>query len=267
MKTLVSNITKYIDYITEKEKLFVSVHFLPESYRLLDEESLVSLMPYIAHNNPYCKFVRGVPERHGLCVKNQRKIVELLADADSIENTCYAAAKERAYAVRLGGAAIGFVTVSGYKGERGAKLSEPLWQTALYSEEIPRKLADTVIPPLVIMVEALVREEKSEANSELKEMLAYISENRLSLSLEKLAKHFGRSESYVSHIFKAKTGKSIRAYSNDLKLIEAHRLLKNGNLSVTEAGYEAGFSDTSYFIRLYKTKYGKTPHKYKKSLK
>ncbi|OLY93442.1 AraC-type DNA-binding protein [Cnuella takakiae] len=46
---------------------------------------------------------------------------------------------------------------------------------------------------------------------------------------------------------------------SDAKLEQAHRLLQTEQLSVKDAAFETGFVSTSYFIKAYKKKYGKTP--------
>jgi AraC-like DNA-binding protein len=55
---------------------------------------------------------------------------------------------------------------------------------------------------------------------------------------------------------------SPREYLESKKLAHASKLLAQG-VSVTDACYQAGFSDCSHFIILFKKKFGKTPFRYK----
>ena len=48
-------------------------------------------------------------------------------------------------------------------------------------------------------------------------------------------------------------------YRNDLRLTEAQKKLTSGEYNVTEAANSVGFSNLSFFIRLYKKKFGHTP--------
>lgn len=50
-------------------------------------------------------------------------------------------------------------------------------------------------------------------------------------------------------------------YRNDLRLQKAKDLLLSGEYNVTEAAEGSGFSNLSFFIKLYKKKYGHTPKK------
>ena len=65
---------------------------------------------------------------------------------------------------------------------------------------------------------------------------------------------------YLSKKFKAQMGVSLKNYLLDKKLQYSRHLLKLG-YNVTEAANAAGFSGSSYFIQLYKKKYGVTPGK------
>ena len=84
-------------------------------------------------------------------------------------------------------------------------------------------------------------------------------------NVETLAKRLHISNSYLARIFKRQVGTSVYEYIQNRKLAYAIQLLVKGK-SVTEVCFDAGFNNYSYFIQLFKRKYGVTPHKYKKSL-
>lgn len=69
------------------------------------------------------------------------------------------------------------------------------------------------------------------------------------------------SEAYFRRLFREYTGMTPIEYRNDIRLSDARQKLKSGEYNVTEAAYECGFSNLSFFIRLYKEKYGYTPKK------
>ncbi len=265
MEKLIKSITNYIDYITENNRLYLSVHFAPSAFDVLDGRVIDALSPYIAHNNLYCRFVRSDPERHKCCMLNQKLIIGKLEGKDHLIHSCYASAKEIAYPIKNDGCVVGFATVSGYKGEGDYFVDEVLWRGALSDDDIPLGITEALLPPLCIMIESLLAVAGKSGQTEHNRILAYVSENHAAVTLEELAVHFGRSRSYISHLFKKLTGRSIRAYCNELKLFSAEKLLRTTEMSVTEIAFESGFEDTSYFVRLFKEKYGYTPYKYKKS--
>ena len=67
------------------------------------------------------------------------------------------------------------------------------------------------------------------------------------------------SEAGFRRLFRELVGESPVDYRNALRLERARLLLENGDYNVSEAAEATGFSNLSFFIRLYKRKYGHTP--------
>lgn len=96
--------------------------------------------------------------------------------------------------------------------------------------------------------------------------------NRLQPALSEMAERFDlnrtvddyaalcdMSEVNFRRLFREYTGKSPIDYRNDIRLRHAQSLLRSGEYNVSEAAESAGFSNLSFFIRLYKKKFGHTP--------
>jgi len=69
------------------------------------------------------------------------------------------------------------------------------------------------------------------------------------------------SEAGFRRLFKEYMGVSPVEYRNALRLQEAKACLQSGEYNVSEAAEAVGFTNLSFFIRLYKKKYGHTPKK------
>lgn len=69
------------------------------------------------------------------------------------------------------------------------------------------------------------------------------------------------SEVNFRRLFKEYTGSAPIEYRNDLRLNSARAKLQSGEYNVSEAAESCGFTNLSFFIRLYKKKYGYTPKK------
>lgn len=80
--------------------------------------------------------------------------------------------------------------------------------------------------------------------------------------LNELAQRAGMSETKLKQLFKQTFGDTIYNYFQKTRMAEAAFLLKQAKLSVSEAGYELGFSNLSHFSRLFQRHYGITPKKY-----
>lgn len=100
-----------------------------------------------------------------------------------------------------------------------------------------------------------------------RELLAYIQEHFTEkLSLEDLANQFHLSEKYISRYFKEHFQLTFVNYTNYLRLTYAKSLLETTELPVTEVALQSGFPNVSYFIRIFKEKYGSSPQKYRKTV-
>ncbi|MBO7403394.1 MAG: helix-turn-helix transcriptional regulator [Clostridia bacterium] len=82
-----------------------------------------------------------------------------------------------------------------------------------------------------------------------------------SLSVEKLAEEAGISPAYLHRLFRSRTGITPAVYIKTVRLRASCRLLEEG-LSVSEVAENVGIPDTSYFIKLFRDAFGKTPHKW-----
>lgn len=71
----------------------------------------------------------------------------------------------------------------------------------------------------------------------------------------------GMSEVNFRRLFGEYMGKSPIEYRNDVRLKNARSMLQSGEYNVTETAELSGFTNISFFIRLYKKKFGHTPKK------
>lgn len=92
----------------------------------------------------------------------------------------------------------------------------------------------------------------------LYEMSERYFENR---SVAYYAKLCNMSEVNFRRLFKEYTGSAPIEYRNDLRLSSAKAKLQSGEYNVSEAAESCGFPNLSFFIRLYKKKFGYTPKK------
>lgn len=83
--------------------------------------------------------------------------------------------------------------------------------------------------------------------------------------VEDLAVELGMSRTVFFKKMKGLTGLSPIEYIRDRTLQHAAKLLQTGTYNVKEVSYMVGFSDTKYFTRCFKGKYGITPGEYKKA--
>lgn len=70
------------------------------------------------------------------------------------------------------------------------------------------------------------------------------------------------STSKLKILFKQIFGKSIYSYYQQFRMHEAARMLQKGKLTVSEVGYQLGFSNLSHFSRVFEQHIGQKPKKF-----
>jgi len=77
-----------------------------------------------------------------------------------------------------------------------------------------------------------------------------------------LAREAGMSEPKLRKLFRQTFGKGVFEYYQSARMVEAARLLKEKRLSVSEVGYQLGFTNLSHFSRVFEQHMGIKPKKY-----
>lgn len=86
-------------------------------------------------------------------------------------------------------------------------------------------------------------------------------------TLERLAEISHGSPFHLQRLFKRHKQMSPSEYVQKRRLEKAEELLKTGGLSIEEIGCKAGFSNTAYFITLFKKTNGVTPGQFRRAQK
>lgn len=98
---------------------------------------------------------------------------------------------------------------------------------------------------------------------QLRSVLRYIEANYAdAITLSQLSAQAGMTPKYFCRFFESIVHKTPMEYLNYYRIERACCLLADTDASVTEVGYDCGFHDTSYFIRVFKREKGITPRKY-----
>jgi AraC-like DNA-binding protein len=80
-----------------------------------------------------------------------------------------------------------------------------------------------------------------------------------------LAVRAGMSPTKLKRLFKQIFGNSIFNYYQEFRMKEAARLLKEEKLSVSDVGYQLGFTNLSHFSKVFAVHIGMKPKQYSKS--
>ena len=84
------------------------------------------------------------------------------------------------------------------------------------------------------------------------------------ISIEEVVSHVGMNKSSFCTFIKKETGQTFTNYVNDIRLNIAAASLKESDQSISEIGASVGLTDTPYFCRIFKKKFGMTPTEYRR---
>ena len=271
-------IQDYILYLIKECGLSVSLHPISDE-TLITHSTLIN---FNIHDNPYCSYIKSLPNGHDHCLSQQKKVFEnCCKKGESFCGVCYAGVKEYVYPLYNGINILGFISVSGYACEQShqyasfvskvfdTKLDLVLKEYNKLKTELPdKKRIDVLLLPLCKMLEfAYIKVIKEHRPDSLVDAICrYIQRNySLDLTTDLICKHFSCSKSYFSHNFKSYTGKSFREYLTDIRLNYAKQLLEHSALNVTQISFSVGFNDSNHFSNIFKQRIGISPLAYRKS--
>lgn len=105
---------------------------------------------------------------------------------------------------------------------------------------------------------------KSEQTDRIRSMLSFIHNHyRERITIERIADAAGVSEREAARCFRKNLNQSPIEYLLSYRLNEAKKLLLSSDLPITEICYQCGFSESSYFGKIFRRTYGVTPREYR----
>ncbi len=241
-------------------------------------------LKYNYHQNPYCHYVKTVYGKWEECICRQSKVYAHCKNG-SFFGCCYAGVGEFVYPVKNNGEIACFISVSGFFTDVTMEKAEHFARKSLIdfgglavlakkhlTPDVPQKSSvDAVIEPLVFMLEAYFEQTKEPDMADVRlynKVLRYVTENCHSrLTMKKLSEKFNYSVSTLSHLFLKNSGKSLPAYIDELRLMEAEWYLANSQTSITEIALFLGYSSSNYFSSVFRKKHGMTPREYRNRFK
>lgn len=123
----------------------------------------------------------------------------------------------------------------------------------LFLEIVP-KLKDKEIHPLRITLP-------------VEEVLQWIDLHfRERVTMERIAEELHQSVHHMLKQFRRQVGKTIHTVIMEKRLEYARIILHSDQQSIETISHHSGFNSPSYFIRVFKKKYGVTPHQYRLNL-
>ncbi|MBS4208412.1 response regulator transcription factor [Bacillus sp. FJAT-50079] len=114
--------------------------------------------------------------------------------------------------------------------------------------------------------EVIEKKENDPLQSNIQKLLNYIDTHYAEpLTLTDLANHFHFNPTYLSTYFSANYRIGLNEYINEIRITKAKELLEKQNISISKISGMVGYSDHSYFCKVFKKRAGMSPSNYRKS--
>lgn len=114
----------------------------------------------------------------------------------------------------------------------------------------------------------ILSERQGAEDHRIREIKDYIDEHyQETLELQDIAERFGLSYSYLSTYFTQTAREGFTEYVNKIRICHAKELLEQKGLAISRIGSMVGYTEHSYFCRVFKKLTLETPSEYRRRMK
>ena len=289
-------IQMYLSFLQDKHNVQICIKdfcgFIPIN-KELDE----TLQPFLAHTNPFCMYMKSTQEHYRICLSMIRRMFN---KCEKIQTTyfgiCHAGLGEYVIPIYSGDILIGSINAGFFPvDERRAehRIVRTCQRTPALDSEKAFSLyhsciryADIDVDVMLVGLELLAeylgqiyfilqsthsvpalsrRYMWSSEDTILTHAIEYIRHNAGNhISVATLADFCHCSESYISRIFKRRTGVNINVYINKVRMELAKNHLLLSNERISEIALRVGFNDSNYFSRVFTQLIGVSPTEFRR---
>ena len=133
------------------------------------------------------------------------------------------------------------------------------------AEDFPKERCPALAETIESYIRMLLILEPPRRDPLVENLKSYLDGNlTYGAELSHMARLFHYNEKYLGRLFKQKTGETVGEYVNRRRLEVAKKLLRSSDAPVIEVAAQVGFNNVTYFNRLFKRQYGRTPTAYRK---
>jgi len=234
----------------------VSIDFLDENYNIITEGIT---------RNPFCLYVQHNKGNKNECKKSDKLILEKCKISGKLEShICHAGLYDFAMPLKKRGITVGYFILGQIKSTLSpenygkGRVEEYYKKTPFYTDEKIESLKDLL--PQILFENAIT----FEFDSFMNEITEYIENNmQKDLSIDVLCKKFNVSKNYLYKTFHSFYGCTVNEYITSVRMKKAQSLLKETKEPVYRIAEVVGISNYTYFCKLFKSKNGMSPSKYR----
>jgi AraC-like DNA-binding protein len=234
-------------------------------------------------HKPVCSYCALIQNKFGmkdLCIESDKaRCKEAAEKKELVSYTCHAGLQEAIHPVFFEDDLLGFIVIGQFRSaeqvephiieacsENGVdihKLEKAFSKVPQYTDKQTRNILNL----FKILVKYIVSQQmvSRKGNMVLNTIIHHIEENiDKQITLTDVARLVGKSNSYISHLFKKNFDKSFSRIFIEMKLNKADDFFRiMPDLSISEVAYKLGYNNPLYFSRIYKKYRGISPKEFK----
>ena len=246
---------------------------------LLTDTQLNSVAGSTGVANRFCELIHEVYNGEQRCSNSDLCLVKKCAKSNSFEtHVCHAGLVDAAVPINFNDDVVGYIILGQLRStakfddiyNKIADLQVDYETAKAAYESLPissKERTESVVNiakmlTQYILFKNLITEHK---NATITQAVAYISLNLdKDLSVESICESLNVSKSVLYRSFHKYMNCTVGEYINDKRIEYAKSMIVNTNKSLQEISDSVGFSNHTYFFKIFKRKEGITPFKYKK---
>lgn len=221
-------------------------------------------------DSDYCKLIQTCVYSKKTCLDmDEEKRQEALSKGKMICFRCHAGLRESIKPIFYEDSLLGYIAIGQFRSDdtipdhveafiKNNRARDDVHAAYNRLPYVAQEKMDDILGLFSILVDYIVSQRMVvlKGISVFEEVNAFITSNlHKNISITDAANHVNKSTSTVSHLFKAKTGKSFKRYLIEAKLARAEEYMAaNPEATIAEASASIGYFDPLYFSRIY-TKY------------
>jgi YesN/AraC family two-component response regulator len=125
-------------------------------------------------------------------------------------------------------------------------------------------LTEALLHSCLRLIKAVPAHHSRKAARTYESICLYVQENfQSSLTRESVAKHFGLAPNHVSRLFRKEGAVRFNDYLNMVRMNRAKFMLRNYGMTLKQVAANCGYSDVTYFCRIFKKMNKETPTEYR----
>lgn len=235
---------------------------------------------YPAEKRSFCRMVHAIPAEYEKCVACDKAACKrALNDKDTHIYTCRYGFTEAVSPLYNFGTLTGFLMmgqvfecdkdmrpVNDARGNIN-KLDERMREAAKEIPLVDKDMVRSYVKIMTICAQYLTLSNAIPSNKQTVAEMAkkFIFDNyKNKLTISDICSEIGCSKSTLITSFKKEFGTTVNSYITEVRLKEAASMLSIGDKHIGEIAIQTGFSDQSYFSKVFSAKFGVPPSEYTK---